>query len=83
MPSIRNAALEHLCVVDSSGSERCVCPLFWARDAPHVTQLNPCFVTASGEPLDHFNSRHVNLLEVQLRHGHGVIFDRESVFSTT
>ena len=35
-----------------SGAERCVCPPFWARDAPHVTQLNPCLVTASGEPLD-------------------------------
>ena len=34
---------------------------FLARDAPHVTQLNPCFVTASGEPLDHFGCRRVNL----------------------
>ena len=37
------------------------CPPFWARDAPHVTQLNPCLVTASGEPLDHFGCRRVNL----------------------
>ena len=69
-PSFRNAALEHLYetaidafheVLVDSGAERCVCPPFWARDAPHVTQLNPCLVTASGEPLDHFGCRRVNL----------------------
>ena len=69
-PSFRNVALEHLYetaidafheVLVNSGAERCVCPPFWARDAPHVTQLNPCLVTASGEPLDHFGCRRVNL----------------------
>ena len=61
--SFRNATLEHLYetaidafheVLVDSGAERCVCPPFWARDAPHEAQLNPCLVTASGEPLDHF-----------------------------
>ena len=69
-PSFRNATLEHLYetaidafhgVLVDSGAERCLCPPFWARDAPHVTQLNPCLVTASGEPLDHFGCRRVNL----------------------
>ena len=69
-PSFRNATLEHLYetaidafheVLVDSGAERCVCPPFWARDAPHVTQLNLCLVTASGEPLDHFGCRRVNL----------------------
>ena len=50
----------HEVLVDS-GAERCVCHPFWARDAPHVTQLNPCLVTTSGEPLDHFGCRRVNL----------------------
>ena len=69
-PSFRNAALEHLYetaidafheVLVDSGAERCVCPPFWARDAPHEAQSNPCLVTASGEPLDHFGCRRVNL----------------------
>ena len=69
-PSFRKATLEHLYetaidafheVLVDSGAERCVCPLFWARDAPHEAQLNPCLVTASGEPLDHFGCRRVNL----------------------
>ena len=60
-PSFRNATLEHLYetatdafheVLVDSGAERCVCPPFWARDAPHEAQSNPCLVTASGEPLD-------------------------------
>ena len=111
-PSIRNGMLEHLYetaidafheVLVDSGAERCVCPL-WARDAPHVTQSNPCLVTASGEPLDHFGCRRVHLgfarsparlkvaftiLNVRrpilsvgslLKHGHGVIFDRENPY---
>ena len=69
-PSFRNATLEYLYetaidafhkVLVDSGAERCVCPPFWARDAPHVTQLNPCLVTASREPLAHFGCRRVNL----------------------
>ena len=69
-PSFRNATLEHLYetsfdafheVLVDSGAERCVCPPFWARDAPHEAQLNPCLVTASGEPLDHYGCRRVNL----------------------
>ena len=69
-PSFRNATLEHLYetaidafheVLVDSGTERCVCPPFWARDAPHEAQSNPCLVTASGEPLDHFGCRRVNL----------------------
>ena len=112
-PSFRNVMLEHLYetaidafheVLVDSGAERCVCPPFWARDAPHVTQSNPCLVTASGEPLDHFGCRRVNLgfarsparlkvaftiLNVRrsilsvgslLKHGHGVIFDRENPY---
>ena len=68
--SFRNATLEHLYetaidafheVLVDSGAERCVCPPFRARGAPHVTQLNPCLVTASGEPLDQFGCRRVNL----------------------
>ena len=54
-PSFRNATLEHLYetaidafheVLVDSGAERCVCPPFWARDAPHEAQLNPCLVTS-------------------------------------
>ena len=69
-PSFRNATLEHLYetaidafheVLVDSGAERCVCPPFWARDAPHEAQSNPCLVKASGEPLDHFGCRRVNL----------------------
>ena len=69
-PSFRNATLEHLYetaidafheVLVDSGAERCVCPPFWARDAPHEAQSNPCLVTASGEPLDHFGCLRVNL----------------------
>ena len=69
-PSFRNATLEHLYetaidafheVLVDSGAERCVCPPFWARDAPHEVQLNPCLVTASGELLDLFGCRRVNL----------------------
>ena len=69
-PSFRNATLEHLYetaidafheVLVDSGAERCVCPSFWARDAPHEAQSNPCLVKASGEPLDHFGCRRVNL----------------------
>ena len=65
-PSFRNATLEHLHetsfdafheVLVDSGAERCVCLPFWARDAPHEAQLNPCLVTASGEPLDHYGCR--------------------------
>ena len=40
--------------------QRDMCPPFWARDAPHEAQLNPCLVTASGEPLDHCGCRRVN-----------------------
>ena len=112
-PSIRNGMLEHLYetaidafheVLVDSGAKRCVCPPFWARDAPHVTQSNACLVTASGEPLDHFGCRRVHLgfarsparlkvaftiLNVRrpilsvgslLKHGHGVIFDRENPY---
>ena len=50
----------HEVLVDS-GAERCVCPSFWARDAPHEDQLNPCLVSASGEPLDHYGCRRVHL----------------------
>ena len=69
-PSFRNATPEHLYetaidafheVLVDSGAERCVCPPFWARDAPNEAQLNPSLVTASGEPLDHFGCRRVNL----------------------
>ena len=69
-PSFRSATLEHIyetsCnafheVLVDSGAERCVCPPFWARDAPHENQLNPCLVTASGEPLDHYGCRRVHL----------------------
>ena len=69
-PSFRNATLEHLHetsfdafheVLLDSGAERCVCPPFWAREAPRQAQLNPCLVTASGEPLDHYGCRRVNL----------------------
>ena len=69
-PSFRNATLEHLYetsfdafheVLVDSGAERCVCPPFWARDAPHEAQLNPCLITASRKPLDHYGCRRVNL----------------------
>ena len=69
-PSFWNATLEHLYetsfdafheVLVDSGAERCVCPPFWARDAPHEAQLNPCLVTASGEPLENYGCRRVNL----------------------
>ena len=69
-PSFRSATLEHICetscnafheVLVDSGAGRCVCPPFWARDAPHENQLNPCLVTASGEPLDHYGCRRVHL----------------------
>ena len=69
-PSFRNATLEHIYetsfdafheVLVDSGAERCVCPPFWARDAPHEEQqLNPCLVIATGEPLDHYGCRRVN-----------------------
>ena len=50
----------HEVLVDA-GAERCVCPSFWARDAPHEDLLNPRLVTASGEPLDHYGCRRVHL----------------------
>ena len=42
--------------------QRDVCVLlYWARDAPREDQLNPCLVTKSGELLDNYGCRRVNL----------------------